>query len=285
MIFLILFWIQKVIFCLLYTTMIKNKTAVNLSYSYTCGFLVGAAIGGAIGVCIGVIGVCVCLVMLGDLRGRRHLSQFFRGWQSYICIVLVPSIIAACGVQGSSEGKVLFYDCYHLADKIKVALCITPILLILLLTTADDSFSSKSHKELVRNLSVLMVADLFDAIEMLNNAFESSFGAFNLSTIFLVIGAIITVIVSSLQIAEYEFIEGVKGESNEQIRYKPNVFLKIVELVTNLVALTIRLEVRIVHGKCRATVGTVVIFKNFAALILSVMHICSLTPPAQALKD
>lgn len=283
MIFLILFWIQIVIFFLLYTTMIINKTAVNLSY--TCTVLVGAAIGGAIGAGIGVIGECVCLVTLGDLRGRRHLSQFFRGWQSYICIVLVPSIIAACGVQGSSEGMVLCYDCYHLADKIKVALCITPILLILLLTTADDSFSSKSHKELVRNLSVLMVADLFDAIEMLNNAFESSFGAFNLSTIFLVIGAIITVIVSSLQIAEYEFIEGVKGESNEQIRYKPNVFLKIVELVTNLVALTIRLEVRIVHGKCRATVGTVVIFKNFAALILSVMHICSLTPPAQALKD
>ena len=180
---------------------------------------------------------------------------------------------------------VLCYDCYHLADKIKVALCITPILLILLLTTADDLYSSRSHKELVRNLSVLMVADLFDAIEMLNNAFESSLGAFNLSAIFLVIGAIITVIVSSLQIAEYEFIEGVEGESNEQIRYKPNVFLKIVELVTNLVALTIRLEVLIVHGKCRATVGTVVIFKNFAALILSVMHICSLTPPAQALKD
>ena len=283
MIFLILFWIQIVIFFLLYTTMIINKTAVNLSY--TCAVLVGAAIGGAIGAGIGVIGECVCLVTLGDLRGRRHLSQFFRGWQSYICIVLVPSIIAACGVQGSSEGMVLCYDCYHLADKIKVALCITPILLILLLTTADDSFSSKSHKELVRNLSVLMVADLFDAIEMLNNAFESSFGAFNLSTIFLVIGAIITVIVSSLQIAQYEFIEGVKGESNEQIRYKPNVFLKIVELVTNLVALTIRLEVRFVHGKCRATVGTVVIFKNFAALILSVMHICSLTPPAQALKD
>ena len=185
MIFLILFWIQIVIFFLLYTTMIINKTVVNLSYTYTV--LVGAAIGGAIGAGIGVIGECVCLVTLGDLRGRRHLSQFFRGWQSYICIVLVPSIIAACGVQGSSEGMVLCYDCYHLADKIKVALCITPILLILLLTTADDSFSSKSHKELVRNLSVLMVADLFDAIEMLNNAFESSFGAFNLSTIFLVI--------------------------------------------------------------------------------------------------
>ena len=222
-------------------------------------------------------------VLFGYRPGRRRLlSYFFRGWQFYIHIVLVPSIIFAFGVQASLAGKVLFCQ---LADKLKVyTLCTTPILLLLLLTTADDSFSSKSHKELVGNLSVLMVADLFDAIEMLNNAFECSLRAFDVSTIFLVIGAI-TLIISSLQMAEYEFIEDVEGESNEQIRYKPKVFRKIVELATNLVALTIRLEVLIGHGKSRATVGTVVIFKNFTAIILCVMHICSLTPPRQALKD
>ena len=241
---------------------------------YTGFFLAGCA--------AGVIVIYPFEVMLGDLRRRSHLSYFFRGWQFYINIVIVPSIICAFGVQASLAETVLRR---HLVDIIKVPFCITPILLILLLTTADDSFSSKSHKELVRNLSVLMVADLFDAIEMLNNAFESSSEAFDLSTIFLVIGAIITVIVSSLQMAEYEFIEGVEGEANEQIRYKPKVFRKIVELATNLVALTIRLEVLIVHGNRRATVGTVVIFKNFIAIILSVMHICSLTQPRQALKD
>ena len=273
-IFLILLWIQNTILFWPYTSMIMNKKKEYFALLLAGKFLAGVA--------SGVIDDHLCEVIVGDPRRRRHLSHFFRGWQFYICIILVPSIIAAFGVQASLEGMAL--RC-HLADQIKVPLCMTPILLILLLTTADDSFSSKSHKDLVRNLSVPMVADLFDAIEMLNNAFESSLGAFNLSAIFLVIGAIITVIVSSLQIAEYEFIEGVEGESNEQIRYKPNVFLKIVELVTNLVALTIRLEVLIVHGKRSATVGTVVIFKNFIAIILSVMHICSLTPPRQALKD
>ena len=273
-IFLILLWIQNTILFWPYTSMIMNKKKEYFALLLAGKFLAGVA--------SGVIDDHLCEVIVGDPRRRRHLSHFFRGWQFYICIILVPSIIAAFGVQASLEGMAL--RC-HLADQIKVPLCMTPILLILLLTTADDSFSSKSHKDLVRNLSVPMVADLFDAIEMLNNAFESSLGAFDLSRIFLVIGAIITVIVSSLQMAEYEFIEGVEGESNEQIRYKPNVFLKIVELVTNLVALTIRLEVLIVHGKRSATVGTVVIFKNFIAIILSVMHICSLTPPRQALKD
>ena len=122
-----------------------------------------------------------------------------------------------------------------------------------------------------------MVADLFDAIEMLNNAFEGSSEAFDVSTIFLVIGAIITV--SSLQMAEYEFIEGVEGESKEQIRYKPNVSRKIAELVINVVVLTIRLKALIEHGKIRSTV---IIFKNFIAIILSVIQICSLTPGSHA---
>ena len=190
---------------------------------FPCGFLAGIA--------IGIIEFYPFDLALGDLSRRRNLSHFFRGWQFYIRIVSVPSIICAFGIQASLEGKVLRY---YLADEIKVPLCITPILLILLLTTADDSFSSKSHKELVRNLSVLMVADLFDAIEMLNNAFECSLGAFDVSTLFLVIGAIITLIVSSLQMAEYEFIEGVEGESKEQIRYKPNVSRKIADLVINV---------------------------------------------------
>ena len=269
--FLILLWLQNVIpFVLFISMFINNKKKYT---QYTGAVLVGCATGAMV--------FYPWLVMLGDLRRRSHLSYFFRGWQFYINIVIVPSIICTFGVQASLAETVLRR---HLVDIMKVPLCVTPILLILLLTTADDSFSSKSHKELVRNLSVLMVADLFDAIEMLNNASECSLGAFDVSTIFLVIGAIITLIVSSLQMAEYEFIEGVEGESNEQIRYKPNVFRKIVELATNLVALTIRLEVLIGHGKSRATVGTVVIFKNFTTIILSAMHICSLTPPAQALK-
>ena len=160
--FLILLLIQNVISFWLYTSMFFNKKM------YTVFFLAG---------CAAVVIVIYPLeVMLGDLRRRSHLSYFFRGWQFYINIVIVPSIICAFGVQASLAETVLRR---HLVDMIKVPFCITPILLILLLTTANDSSSSKSHKELVRNLSVLMVADLFDAIEMLNNAFESSSEAFD----------------------------------------------------------------------------------------------------------
>ena len=273
MLFLFLLWIQNAIPFALYIFMFLDikKEFCQFSGGFLAGFAAGAMVHYPL------------VVMLGYLRRRNHLSYFFRGWQFYIRIVIVPSMICAFGVQASLAETVLRRR--HLVDKIMVSLCTTPILLILLLTTADDSFSSKSHKELVRNLSFHMITDLIDAIEMLGNAFESSLEAFDVSTIFLVIGAIITVIVSSLQMAEYQFIEGVEGESNEQIRHKPNVFRKIAELVINVVVLTIRLEVLIGHGKYRATVSTVNILKNFIAIILSVMDICSLTPPEQALND
>ena len=260
MLFVILLWIQNVHLFSAYITVLRKQYAW-IAYIY--GFAFGLI----------VTYYTIKFSMLGDWQ-RRHLSTFFHGWQFYIRIVLVPSIIGAFGLHASLAGK-RPWSCLPLPDNINVPLCTTPILLIVLLTTADDAFSSESHKELVRNLSVFMVADLFDAIEMLDNAFETIWKAYDVSVIFLVIGAIITVIVSSLQLAEYEFIEGLEDGSKEQIRYKPNVFRKIAELVINVVVLTIRLKVLFEHGKTRPTV---IIFKNFIAIILSVIHVCSLTP-------
>ena len=264
MLFLILLEIQ---YLYLYWTYL---TSIHKQYGWTIAVLLGLA--------LVVIGVCCTYELILRDSQRRHLSNRFREWQVYTS-VLVPSFITAFGRQAGLVGKEP--TCCCLPDYINVPLCITPILLILLLTTADDSFSSKSHKELVRNLSVVMVADLFDAIEMLNNAFESSFIAFDVSVIFLVIGAITTVNVSSSQMAEYEFIESLKGESKEQIRYKPDASRKIAELVINVIVLTIRLKALIEHGKNRSTV---IIFKNFIAIILSVMHICSLEHPCTCHK-
>ena len=183
MIFLILLLIQNVNFFELYIARLINNNK-----KIYAEILVGFAIGRIV-----IFPAAVVILGIPIGHGKTRLSYFFRGWQFYIRIFLVPSIIGAFGVQASLAEKV--QRCY-LANKIKAPLCTTPILLILLLTTADDSFSSKSRKELVRNLSVVMVADLFDTIEMLNNAFESSSEAFDVSTIFLVIGAIITVIQS-----------------------------------------------------------------------------------------
>ena len=44
---------------------------------------------------------------------------------------------------------------------LKIVLCITPLLLLLLVNTAKDSYDSYKNKELVAKLSVQMAIDLF----------------------------------------------------------------------------------------------------------------------------
>ena len=86
------------------------------------------------------------------LNDRYILSRLFFGWKLYIGVVFVPYVIDIFGIT-------LYFD----EDKIPsgmnglmLTVCATPILLLLLLITADDSFSSKNHRDLVRNLSILI---------------------------------------------------------------------------------------------------------------------------------
>lgn len=221
----------------------------------------------------------VVIVTVVSVVSDQHeiyiLSNLFRIWQVYIVIDIVPGIICV----GSRFYWTATY-CLPNITILRIVLCVTPILLLLLLTTADDSFSSKSHGELVRNLSIAMVADLFDAIEMMDNAMEyrdQTDKAHDISIIFLTFGAVITIIVSSFQMAEYEFIDGLARETNKErtIKYKPSVVRNIFVLVINLVVMIARLKVLIENGKTRSTL---IIFKNFIAIIFSVMHICSQPP-------
>lgn len=221
------------------------------------------------------IAFVVIVLVVSDKHEIYSLSNLFRVWQVYIVIDIVPGITCV----GFRFYWTATY-CLPNTTILRIVLCVTAILLLLLLTTADDSFSSKSHGELVRNLSVAMVADLFDAIEMMDNAMEyrdQTDKAHDISIIFLTFGAVITIIVSSLQMAEYEFIDGLARETNKEqtIKYKPTVVRNIFVLVINLVVMIARLKVVTENGKTRSTL---IIFKNFIAIIFSVMHICSQTP-------
>lgn len=197
---------------------------------------------------------------------RNLLSKAFLEWQLYIILTFVPNTLGISGFVIFEAGIV-----QHLPGTLfRIALCITPILLLLLLTTADDSFSSKSHKDLVRNLSFLMVTDLLDAFEIFVKASESN--APDSPKLVLVVGAAISIIVSSEQMSEYD---SVGEEAAEELRHKPSVIRNIFVLVINLVFLLVRLSVLIEYGK---TWSILIIFKNFVAIILSVIHIHSLTP-------
>ena len=103
----------------------------------------------------------------------------------YIVCVFVPNVMGIFG-------GIAVYDAEDIQtsgiNRLTLTVCATPILLVLLLIRADDSFSSRNHRDLVRNLSILMVPDLIDGIEMLDSTFEGN--SYGIHKSFLTLGAV-----------------------------------------------------------------------------------------------
>ena len=188
------------------------------------------------------------------------LPHLFFGWKLYIGFVFVPNVMGIFG-------GIAVYAAEDLQtsgiNSLTLTVCATPILLLLLLITADDSFSSRSHKDLVRNLSILMVIDLIDGIEMLDSTLKGN--SYGIHKSFLTLGAVMIIVLSSLQMAEYKFV---RGELMEQPIYTTTVTRHICVIILNLVFLIVRVKV---------SRSILIIFKNCMAIILSVIQISYLT--------
>ena len=201
----------------------------------------------------------VIFLLDATMNKRYILSRLFFGWRLYIGVVFVPNVIALFGIA-------FYFD----DDKrpsgmngLTLTVCATPILLLLLLITADDSYSSKTHRDLVRNLSILMVSDLIDGIEMLDSILNGN--SYGIHKSFLTLGAIMIIVLSSFQMAEHKFV---RGKPMEQPIYTKTVIRHIFLIILNLVFLIVRVKV---------SRPILIIFKNCLAIILSVIQISYLT--------
>ena len=199
--------------------------------------------------------------LLEATRNDRYiLSRLFFGWKLYIGFVFVPYVMGIFG------GIAVYYPEEIQTSGINsltLTVCATPILLLLLLITADDSFSSRNHRDLVRNLSILMVSDLIDGIEMLDSTLKGN--SYGIHKSFLTLGAVMIIVLSSFQMAEYKFV---RGELMEQPIYTTTVTRHIFVIILNLVFLIVRVKV---------SRSILIIFKNCTAIILSVIQISYLT--------
>lgn len=182
------------------------------------------------------------------------LSRLFFGWKLYVGCFFVPNVIGIFGIAISFEEDKLPYSVKGLT----LTVCATPILLLLLLITADDLFSSKNHRDVVRNLSILMVSDLIDGIEMLDSTLKGN--SYGIHKSFLILGAVMIIVLSSFQMAEYKFVG---GELMEQPIYTTTVIRHIFVIILNLVFLIVRVKV---------SRSILIIFKNCMAIILSVIQ-------------
>ena len=197
------------------------------------------------------------------IASNAKLRSLFYVWHLYI-IALISNIVIVFEVVGDSLDKNKLLG----PNTLKMVLCITPLLLLLLLHTADDSDQSDVHRELVSKLSYQMAINLFDAIEMIDIVLEENehdFGIPDGFGVFMIVLACVSLTLSTWQLAENN-LSG--GETN--IRVGIALWRNVVEiLLVNLPFLIIRAVVFFEYGKDES----IFIAKNGIAIILSVLEI------------
>ena len=200
-------------------------------------------------------------VMCNDGR----LRWLFLVWVSYT-IALVIFIGIIFGGTDPIENK-LDKKAFFGPNVLKMTLCLSPVLLLLLLSTSTDS---DSYRELIWMLSLRIALDLFDAVEMLEVILEENELSHEVARDFEV-GIIIVVcfsfLLSTLQLMEIKLRYG-----DWEPRKCTSISRKTLQILfVNLVFLALRLDLFINYGKD----ASIFIAKNGIIIILSLFEICS----------
>ena len=197
-----------------------------------------------------------------------YLGCLFRIWGLYI-VALVVNIAMVFGKVGDRIDKNEFLG----PNVLKVILCITPPLLLLLPNTddLDDSDENEEEREIVSKLCFPMAVDLFDGIEMINIALEEREHDFGMSKAFstaMIVFGCLSMLVSPLHMAENKVTK-----DGAKIRFRTALCRNIVQIAfVNLPFLVIRAVVFIKFGKYEWTF----IAKNGIAIVLSISKIRNL---------
>ena len=189
---------------------------------------------------------------------KAKLRWIFWIWGMYV-LGLVVSTAILFTIVGDSLDKERFLG----PNVLKMVLCITPLLLLLLLNTAEDV---KDHKELVPSLCFQMAVDLFDAVEIIDIVLEErehSHGIPKGFGIAMVVFACISFLLSPWQMAENDL-------ENKRVQRRTAIWRYIVEMIVeNLTFLVIRLVIVFKYKKDES----IFLAKNGIAFVLGFMGI------------
>jgi len=194
---------------------------------------------------------------------KAKLRWLFNVWYLYI-VALIINIAIVFSVVGDSLDKNKLLG----PNTLKTVLCITPLLLLLLLHSANDSDQTDEHNELVSKLSYRMAIDLFDAVDMIDIVLdenEQDFGLPKWFGVLMIVWACISLALSIWQLAENKL-----ARDETKIRFRTAFLRNIVEIaLVNFPFLIIRAVVFFKYGKDES----IFIAKNGIGIILSVLEI------------
>jgi len=197
------------------------------------------------------------------LNTDAGLLRMFYTWGLYVA-ALVPNISITFGVCGDDLNTQYFLG----PNCLKVILCLTPVLLLLLLNTADDLGENQEYRQLAKELSVHISIDLFDGVEMLDVVLDEKENHYGIEKGFGI--AMITVACFSFVLSLVQMAENKLENGRCQLRKKVAIFRNGIQMVfLNLVFLIIRLVIFIKYKKDES----IFIAKNCIAIFLSALEI------------
>ena len=195
-----------------------------------------------------------------------YLGCLFRIWGLYI-MALVVNIAMVFGKVGDRIDKTEFLG----PNVLKMVLCITPLLLLLLLNTGDLDDSDDEEREIVSKLCFPMAVDLFDGIEMIDIVLEEREHDFGIPKAFST--AMIVLACLSILASPWQMVEIKLTEEGPEIRIRTALCRNIVQIAfVNLPFLVIRAVVFFMFGKDES----IFIAKNGIAIVLSILEIRNL---------
>jgi len=197
---------------------------------------------------------------------EKRLQWLFIVWLLYVVAFVIHVGIIFGGSEPIEEK--LDKERSFGPNVLKMTLCLSPFILLLLLSTGTDSIA---YRELTWMLSLRIALDIFDGVEMLdviieeseaNNAIDDSFEK-----------AILAFVCISFLLSPLQLIE-VKLDGYDSWKYRKCTMISratIQVLVVNCVFLGLRVALFFKHGKD----ASIFIAKNVIIIFLGLFEICS----------
>ena len=253
---LCLVWIGRLVFFGLVSIQTYSLASYPAEYKHDCGFY------GLTTLYLPALALWL-YIMCND----KHLQWLFAVWTCYI-VGFVIFIAIIFGGHTPIEDK-LDKEKFFGPNILKMTLCLTPLILLLLLSTGTDSMA---YRELIWKLSLRMALDLFDGVEMLEVIIEENEVSHKVPKSFekaILAFVCISFLLSPLQLVEVKLR---RYSSDWKIRKCTAALRTTIQVIcVNCVFLGLRLDLFLNYGKD----ASIFIAKNGIIIFLGLFEICS----------
>lgn len=195
-------------------------------------------------------------------RPNRALQHLWQVWSLYVVFVLIPMVVMIWGFIAQKFNTNSFFG----PNVLKITVCASPMLALLLLSTASDS---REHKDLIGRLSGSVALELFDHIGILdmllarNDSFKSLPSAFR----FFVISAVcFSLLLTPIEMLEHKSLTHPRSKNR---RCFDLMLIGLQMLVVNIKMLVIRLVMWLYYNHD----ASIFMAKNVIVLAICVLEI------------